>query len=164
MEISKENLKKQRMFLSFFVCFFILGNGKFFDEKDIKNGDEELTTAHPPKSHRVSEKKNDKWCQKMSLSLYFFFDENTYIQKKKTIISSIFPHHRYINWSIEWWRRFRRYRRTWRSLWRKWKVRATWSGSIARARSRRCSGSGPWPSRQTSWQRQGEPKAPSRAP
>jgi len=53
-------------------------------------------------------------------------------------------------WTSSWWR-FRQCRRTWRSWREKWKSRATLSRSIVQACSRRCSGSGPWPSRQTSW-------------
>jgi len=60
------------MFLSFFVFFFILGDGNFFDEKDIKTGDEEVTTARPPKSHRVSEKTKRQMMSKyVAFSLLF---------------------------------------------------------------------------------------------
>jgi len=71
------------MFLSFFVCFFILGNGKFFDEKDLKKRRRGVNNrASSEKSPRFREKKttNDvKICRFLST----FFDENAYIKKKK---------------------------------------------------------------------------------
>jgi len=96
------------MFLSFsvfFLFFFILRDGNLFDEKDLKNGDEEVQPRVLRKVTAFQRKKRQMMMSKyVAFSLLFFsFDKNTYIpkKKKKTIISSIRPHHRYINRSIE---------------------------------------------------------------
>jgi len=85
MEISKENLKKQSMFLHFFLFVFLsLAMEFFFDEKDLKKRRRGVNNrASSEKSPPFREKKttNDvKICRFLST---FFFYENTYIQKKK---------------------------------------------------------------------------------
>jgi len=89
------------MFLSFFCffCFFfILRDGIFFDEKYLKMATRRYNRASSAKSPLFREKKRQMMMAKyVAFSLLFFsFDENTYIPKKKTktIISSISPHHR----------------------------------------------------------------------
>jgi len=49
------------MFLSFFVCFFILGDGIFFDEKDLKKRRRGVNNrASSLKVTAFQRKKNDK--------------------------------------------------------------------------------------------------------
>merc|ERR1711872_648780 len=79
------------MFLSFFFLF-ILGDGNFFDEKDIKKRRRGVNNrASSLKVTAFQRKKKRQMMSKYVAFSLLFFDENTYIKKKKTIISSISP-------------------------------------------------------------------------
>merc|ERR1711872_363607 len=71
------------MFLSFFFLF-ILGDGNFFDEKDIKKRRRGVNNRASSLTVTAFQRKKKR--QMMSKYVAFsllFFDENTYIQKKK---------------------------------------------------------------------------------
>merc|ERR1712243_474742 len=76
----------------FLFVFFSSLTMEFFDEKDVKKRRRGVNNrAFSEKSPRFREKKRQMMSKYVSFSL-LFFDENTYIQKKKkTIISSKFP-------------------------------------------------------------------------
>jgi len=75
------------MFLSFF-CFFclffsILRDGNFFDEKYLKNGDEEVQPRVLLKVTAFQRKERQMMMSKYVSFPFLFFYENTYIPKKK---------------------------------------------------------------------------------
>jgi len=96
-------IKNSGCFSGFFFLFFHHSRWKFFDEKDLKTATRRFNRASSAKTPLFREKKRQMMMAKyVAFSLLFLY-ETTYIpkKKKKTIISSIRPHHRYINRSIE---------------------------------------------------------------